>query len=141
MTDTPSNWRCDTCCKSVDHSDDGAVFWVTDEDMHAWDFKIVHNKVECAPKHHPSDGELDEFLGPDGLAYLLGFLSRGPLSKHSSCRIKPEHMDGFVDFFRRVQTAHYEQARRKFSSSTVSEQHDGYDETYTPATLKLISKH
>ena len=80
-------------------------------------------------------------MGVDGLAKLTSMLSFGEFQNE-------EYDDGreiksnrkFIDFFRRVQIPHYEEARRKFSSHEVQQDMSGSNEyaPYTQECLKSI---
>jgi hypothetical protein len=86
--------------------------------------------------------ELHDVLGPDGLAHLLYFLSIGPLKINAGSHTVPRiaDMDQFVDIVRRLQTPHYEEARRYFGASEVRDEYADSNEVgpYTQYALKRI---
>jgi len=142
MTKPLTTWYCDVCGNMIDAPESGYVIWQTDKELGASGFKIIH-QGKCDLKDHHASAALRDFLGERGQAYLLSKLSLGPI-KHSLGQ-KPHRqindMDEFVDFFRRVQTPFYEQARRKFSSEAVRSDFDDSNEVlpYLPETLKRIA--
>lgn len=87
-----------------------------------------------------SSMDLQHFLGPDGLALLLSWLSVGPLKGGGSGPCVAD-LDEFVDFVRRVQTPYYEEARPHFGDEhtyywlgDANEYHP-----YLPETLQDIA--
>ena len=90
----------------------------------------AHNLIEL----------LGDFLDVPGIQTLLVNLSIGPILKKQGqgphCSMKD--MDEFVDFFRRVQTPYYEEARRLFSNPSLLERYAGANEglPYMEAQLK-----
>ncbi|MEK7724491.1 MAG: hypothetical protein AAB336_09105 [Acidobacteriota bacterium] len=114
-----SEWICDSCGETVKQPK-AYVIWKRNENGLAYGFKIIHQK-DCDNDDYPSSGSIDQFLGLDGEAKLLCFLSSGPLKadKERKGSIRVADIDEFVDFFRRVQTPFYEEARTKFFNEDV----------------------
>ena len=87
---------------------------------------IVH-KFGCQCDSLSSSLPLSEFLGADGLAMLTGMLSLGRLQAQHRRPTQPEEvemlecLDGFIDFFRRVQLPYYEEARPRLATREVYE--------------------
>lgn len=110
--------------------------------MRAYSFKVIH-KARCDKDDHISSSALGDFLGNDGAAYLLSFLSVGPLKKRKDmpeyCGVRS--VDEFVDLFRRLQTPYYEQARANFKDPDVHEDFSDANEyyPYVPDVLKRIA--
>lgn len=106
-------------------------------------FKIIHQKT-CDLKDHQASAALEEFLGDNGLVYILSKLSLGPirkrLSQKSHCNVV--ELDEFVDFIRRVQTPFYEEARRYFGNPDLLEDYCDANEVlpYFPEQLQKIVK-
>ena len=142
MTKPLTTWRCDVCGELIDSPESGYVIWKTDPNLLSFAFKIIHKK-KCDLKDHSSSAALSDFLGENGLAYLLTKLSLGPIKKSqgqpSACQIAD--MDEFVDFFRRLQTPYYEQARTRFGVAEVKDDFSDSNELYPylPETLKRIA--
>ncbi len=136
---------CDVCQGRIEDAKKGYVIWRTSEQMKSYDFKIIH-QTKCDRKDYPSSAALEDFLGSEGLAYLLAFLSLGPVKKRIGqkphCDVKDT--DEFVDFFRRVQTPYYEEGRRLFGNPDYLDQNSDNNEVgpYLPdALLKAIAKY
>lgn len=110
---------CDVCDEVVT-VDNGYVIWQLDDERLAFDFKIIH-KVLCDDKDYPCSNALSQFLGENGKSYLLSFISVGKLKIILGQKSEPKikDFDEFVDFFRRVQTPYYEEARKKFGDNNV----------------------
>jgi hypothetical protein len=142
MTKPLTAWFCDVCGETVD-AENGYVVWKTDENLKSHYFKIIHQD-RCDPDgDYHSSAALKDFLGEDGLAYLLSHLSVGPIilrrNRKSLCDVAD--IDEYVDFIRRVQTPYYEEARQKFSDSEVREDFSDANEVspYLPQNLKRIA--
>lgn len=138
-----TRWYCDVCGDAVESVRDGYVTWQTTEKGRGYGYKIIH-VGRCDKDEDPSSSALEDFLGDRGLSYLLAQLSFGPLklkgAKTSYTRV--ENLDEFVDFFRRVQTPYYEEARRKFSDPEVIEDFSDSNEVapYLPENLAAMVK-
>lgn len=136
------SWYCDVCGETIQNSNDGYVIWKTQPNAH--DFKIIH-QVKCDLKgDYSASAALDDFLGDDGLAYLLTQLSCGLVAKNIG---RPSHcditdFDEYVDFIRRVQTPLYEEARRHFSKLNLLSDYSDANELlpYTQSELQHIIK-
>ena len=125
-----TRFYCDVCGEPINDIGRGYVIWKTDKADHyrEHDFKIIHQK-DCDLKDHASSTALSDMLGPDGLAKLLSFLSYGPLRDGSQQR-PPKDMDEFVDLVRRLQSPHYEEARRRFGEDDVQADYADANEVY-----------
>lgn len=134
-------WYCDVCHGVIENPADGFVIWNHDKDFKAYDFKIIH-AGKCDIKTYPSSRPLPDFLGPNGVAYLLHHLSHGPikdnLGQEDSIRIKD--MREFIDLFRRVQTPYYEEARLSFGHRELLGEYCDWNEyaPYLPEMLKKV---
>jgi hypothetical protein len=117
MDEPLTRWYCDVCGQVIEDANDGYVIWRSDEDGREFDFKIIH-RSQCDNFILPSSLPLGSFLGIDGISTLLSFLSLGTIRKNANqeslCKVKDN--DEFVDFFRRVQTPYYEEARKRFNN-------------------------
>jgi hypothetical protein len=147
-------WSCDVCGEPVTgEPNDGLVVWQstrTDEGYLDHNFMIVHKTNDHAPDSRRCDPgsangfrssvDLERFLGAHGLAMLLGWLSVGPL-KGGGTAPRVQNMDEFVDFFRRVQTPYYEEARPRFDDEKTHHWLDDANEyyPYVPETLSRIA--
>ena len=123
-------WYCDVCGDVIECIEDGYVIWKRDDQYREYAFKIIH-KVRCDLKDHSCSMALHDFLGEDGLAYVLAFLSLGPV-KHSLGQTHHgvADIDEFVDLVRRVQTPYYEEARTHFDEEQVMESLSDANEVY-----------
>ncbi len=132
-------WYCDVCQERIENFKSGYVIWRATDQMKAHDFKIIH-QTRCDRKDFPASAALEDFLGADGLSYLLSFLSLGPVKKRLS--EKPffgvKDADEFVDFFRRLQVPYYEEARRLFGNEDYLDQNSDNNEVspYLPDVPK-----
>ncbi|MEG2992209.1 MAG: hypothetical protein RR818_12840 [Citrobacter sp.] len=121
MSKTPekplTKWHCDVCGELIENVKDGYVIW---KPVEGYGFKIIH-KVRCDQRDHLSSKALGEFLGTEGLTYLLSHLTDGPIQqrmRRGSAQDLP-NLDQFADFMRRVQVPFYEEARRLFGTQRV----------------------
>ena len=134
-------WICDVCGDVIPSAEKGYVIWQTDNDLRPYNFKIIH-QGRCDLKHFNSSWELQGFLGDFGICHLLTFLTPGPIKRRlgDNGKDSPKNIDEFVDFFRRVQTPYYEEARRRFANHQLLE--DNSDENqlapYLPKNLRKI---
>jgi hypothetical protein len=136
-----AKWYCDKCGSTVPRND-GYVIWKTNDDLKAFGFKIIH-KTKCdTDKGYIASSDLEDFLGENGVAYLLSKLSLGTLIKQlrKETFTQIQDFDEFVDFFRRVQVPYYEEARRYFKTELTRDQCSDWDETstYFPEQLKKL---
>jgi hypothetical protein len=116
-----TRWYCDVCGEPIERLKDGHLIWKADAPSYKdHSFKIVHQR-SCDLKDHEHSSPLSELVGVDGLANLLALVSLGPLKRSSIMGIKD--MNEWVDVVRRLQTPHYEEARRRFN---VPELMDAY---------------
>jgi len=140
MAFVPSSFFCDVCGEVITTPEDGYVIWKSDKDHRDYGFRVIHNG-KCDIDHYPSSKALAELVGPEGLSYLMSFLSVGSL------RADPEHptrtqvanIDEFVDLVRRLHVPHYEEARRHFDNGGVHEAMSDANEVY-PYTEKVLRK-
>ncbi|HYO56045.1 hypothetical protein [Archangium sp.] len=111
-------WYCDTCGQAIRHSRDGWVEWLIRSEGSrriGRGFRLVHHQpASPLPQGCQYDGNqeyrrdqsilsdvpLDDFLGHDGLTYLLEVLSRGELPQEQ-----------VVEMIKRLHTPGYERAR------------------------------
>jgi hypothetical protein len=119
MSKLTGPWRCDRCGRPISSPAEGYAIWKQDEGMKEYGFKIVHEST-CGLPDHACSLPLDAFVGDDGLSYLLSFLSAGPVMDVPGRSIVAD-LDEFVDFVRRMQLPHYEQARPRFRTDEVRE--------------------
>ena len=139
MLKTLETWICDTCGGIIKSAADGYVVWKTTEEQKAHGFRVIHQK-RCEPKgDYGSSAALSDFLGIDGAARLLSFLTFGPLKQYPG---KPDFcraldLGEFVDLFRRLQAPFYETARKAFQSEAVREDFSDSNE-YVPYTLDCL---
>jgi hypothetical protein len=125
-------WICDTCGEIIAAPGDGYLEWVTDDELHARDFRIVHHKPK-SPRRGPEgcyrhgkdpgrqDMHLDEFVGADGLAHLLTLLDLGQVDPDDSGpQVKSTRE--LAEVIRRLHVPRYEEARLYWSEATQ----DGY---------------
>ncbi len=147
-------WLCDSCGELVtSEANNGIVVWRTNETEEGpqdFDFKLIHKTIESDPEPRRCDPgavqgyisnlDLKQFLGADGLAMLLGWLSIGPLKGGGSAP-RVANMDEFVDFVRRVQTPYYEEARSRFDDEGTHHWLGDANEyhPYLPETLHRIA--
>ena len=138
-------WICDVCHEVIPSPDTGYALWRTDAEGHPYDFRIIH-QTKCDDKRIHHSKALDEFLGEDGIAELIAFISPGPIKcslgdRGIDC---PKDLDNFADFFRRVQTPYYEEVRTKFSNPDLLDDNSDNNELapYLPENLKrMIEKY
>lgn len=136
-------WICDVCGEVIKTPEEGYVIWQHDKNHQEYDFKVIH-KTRCDDDKYPSSLAVEDFLGQDGLAYLLSFLSIGPIKKNIGQKGggTVKSLDEFVDFFRRMQVPYYEEARTKFNDPDVLENLADSNEVYPylPGNLQNIIK-
>ncbi|HLP81974.1 MAG TPA: hypothetical protein VK141_08330 [Nitrosomonas sp.] len=124
-------WICDHCGDIIESPEQGYVIWRHDEQHRECDFQIIHQE-KCDNRAFPSSAAVEDFLGEAGLNYLLSFLSIGQikvlLGQRNGASIRDIHE--FVDFFRRMQTPYYEEARTKFSNNDLLEYFSDSNEVY-----------
>jgi hypothetical protein len=136
-------WYCDVCGERIDNINEGYVIWQSLHGMKAKNFTIIHQS-KCDRQDFTSSAALETFVGLNGVTYLLSFLSIGPinelLGQGPKCKISD--FDEFVDFFRRVQTPYYEEARRLFGNERLLDWLGDSNEVspYIPDNLEVIIK-
>jgi hypothetical protein len=134
-------WICDRCGKIIQSPIEGYGIWDTIENGQPCNFRIVHQSP-CGVCVAKGSMDLTSFVGPDGLELLLAFLSHGAIKckTEENSMFPPSDMDNFVDFFRRVQTPYYEEARTKFNNPDLLTDFSDEDELrpYLTSTLKKI---
>lgn len=108
---------CDECGEVIEKIEDGWLEWIDVLNKPIYGFRIVHvsgrsprfmNGGNC---YYPegcevSDMHLNEFIGFDGLAYLLSFFDRNLRD--------PKEV---VEIVRRLHISHYEEARQYFKKA------------------------
>ena len=138
-----TKWYCNVCGKPIEDAKNGYVIWKTTKESKSHGFKIIH-QTKCDRKDHQASAALTDFLGENGLAYLLAKLSVGPIKKHIGQVVHCDaaDIDEFVDFMRRVQTPFYEEARRHFGKHALLGDYSDSDEVYPyqPEQLEKIAK-
>jgi hypothetical protein len=137
-----TRWTCDDCGHDVS-STNGLLMFQNDptESFLAYEFRIMHASG-CQPDSDSTvTDELESYLGEDGLATLLGYLTAGP-GRADEHGIAVRDMDEFVDLIRRLHTPYYEQARKRFSDPLIAEtlRNDDRWHPYCPANLRMIAE-
>ncbi len=141
---TVGPWICDVCHMEIRDISKCYVVWRYGEAEGYHDFNIIHQRPLCDNRpEYTVSLPVTDFLGPDGLAHLLSFLSEGPvrnLNPGASSPMPLSDPDGFVDFIRRVQTPGYEYARCRYHDSDVRASYAGATEfhPYTQAAIKKL---
>lgn len=143
-------WRCDQCGRltreyadgTSDHGSPWVIWKVGDKpERKEYGFRIVH-KVSCDPGDrggYTMSADMETFLGERGQAYLLSMISGGPAGIGNALGVAD--LDEWVDFFRRVQTRWYEEARSQFGNPAVALKlrELGSDSAYRPEELERIA--
>lgn len=113
-------WICDDCGELIEKPENGHVTWQEDENYRTYDIKIVH-KGRCVKPGYYDHLPLDSFLGNDGLSRILSMLDYGPIRHGLADSARPDtsNLRELVDFVRRVQIPHYEEARQYFGLTEV----------------------
>jgi hypothetical protein len=145
MTDQPLQaWRCDTCGELITDPAEGLVVWRTDDGHRGYDYLVVHQSRSgrrCDPeaqRGYIANLPLSSFLGPDGAAMMLGWLSYGPI-KNNPGNVRVKDFDQYVDLFRRVQTPGYEEARPYFNAESTHHWFGDANE-YRPYMLDALQR-
>lgn len=134
-------WTCDTCGDLIHEVDSGLAIWNSDASLRKDGFKIVHKGDNCDPDRSMQSLGLNDLVGQEGQAYLLSWLSYGPIKNHGNFdRILD--LDAYVDLFRRLQTPWYEEARPYFQSETIQEHWGDSNEVapYDSDSLRRIAE-
>ncbi|MET0283260.1 MAG: hypothetical protein ABW352_02275 [Polyangiales bacterium] len=101
-----TRWRCDECGQPIEQACDGWVEW-RERDGVLCDFRIVHHvsasprgEQGCYGSNISGNMLMEETLGVDGLAWLLGVLAKTAVERAQ-----------FAELMRRLQVPFYEMAR------------------------------
>jgi hypothetical protein len=101
-----TRWRCDECGQTIERAREGWVEW-RERDGVLCEFRIVHHlsasprgEQGCYGTNIAGNMLMEETLGVDGLAWLLGVLAKSAVDRAQ-----------FAEFVRRVQLPFYELAR------------------------------
>lgn len=136
-----NTWICDKCGQEITGASEGYVIWKSDSENRDYGFRIIH-QGECDDQVSEMSSALSDFVGEHGVQNLLSFLSVGKIRLESgqAPRLGVKDLDEFVDFFRRVQTSNYEEARRYFRYSEVKDAYNDANEfvPYLPEELDHI---
>ena len=122
MHEPLKRWHCDVCGDYVT-ARDGYVVWDR-FDQPDFAYRIIHQN-RCDDQSCPSSLPLADFLGHNGVVRLTSKLSLGPLMRYEPPSVpfgQLPPLGAFVDFFRRVQVPHYEEARRYFATDEAYEE-------------------
>ena len=132
-------WYCDTCGKPIHDHKEGRVIWQASGGMESLSFKIVH-QTACDRGDWNASANLRDFFGVEGLTHLLAFLSSGPDNVGGKKEQPPigKNLDGYVDFFRRVQVPYYEEARLTFKDPDYLEHVREHGVDYRPDQLAEV---
>ena len=135
-------WSCDRCGEGVSLQD-GFVVWAREASGEGG-FRLIHRAV-CDPgnRRYTYSQQLADFVGPDGLSYLMSFLSLGPIKiALGESRSGPlvSDLDEFVDFVRRIQVPGYDRLRSRFGEADVLEQYADWNESdpYQQAAISRL---
>lgn len=119
-----TSWTCDDCGNLIERAADGEAWFDRDENDSFGHFEILHKR--CTPSYDQfKSTELTAVLGPEGQSLLLSLLSLGPLMPQGDLTRGVDSLDEYVDFFRRLQTPWYEEARRYFGNGDVQDEYSG----------------
>lgn len=134
-----STWRCDVCGEVTVTPQDGYVAWRHDGGTGPKvDIKIFH-KARCDPgREYASSGALEDFLGSDGLTTALSWLSPGLVRNYDYATPPVKSLSEYVDFVRRVQTPHYEEARDALRSEELQDDLNDANEVFPYVQSSLI---
>lgn len=133
-------WYCDMCGELILSPSDGMVTARFDGKLYH-NFRIVHCG-RCTGRRFNCSCSLKEFLGRDGLSFALSKLSPGILLTQRGDRggIEVANIDAYVDLIRRLQTPHYEGARRNWRDDPdlTAVLHDANE--HTPYTQRVLRR-
>lgn len=140
---------CDSCGEMIESTDDGWVEWISDDDLKAHSFRIVHRDQKCQYDSYRvrglSDDHLTEFLGPNRLANLYRFIDLGPIHDPKGLRSpKARNLREYMEIVRRLTIPHYEEARLYWDKAKQDGFFEGANEiwVYFSNNLKaLIEKY
>ncbi len=134
---------CDQCGQLIEEPEHGYVEWHIDNS--GW--HIVHhaNYSPLQPEKNCYAGfdktiALTRFLGPAGMAYIIGFLDVGEHLPDVEKRIRAADIREFVEFVRRVTLPYYEEARQYWDEAKRGGFFEGANESwpYAPDVLKQV---
>lgn len=146
--DPLTTWTCDRCHQEIERPTDGYVIWNRETPSRKQgNFTIIHQSQCDEPrrktKEFPLSLALTDFMGPMGQARLLSWLAEGPLMSDLDERelSDVDNVAEFVNFFRRVQTPFYEQARARWSEAKAQGMFADATEylPYAPESLEQIA--
>jgi hypothetical protein len=144
------HWYCDVCQETITDPTKGMVVSKSSRTSDGYvehDFLIVHKGYQgdggCDPGNRAGytySLDIETYLGLEGQAWLLALLSAGPLLGGGS-RARVRDLNEYVDLFRRLQTPHYEEARRRFGDPEVRDWFSDANEVlpYTPDVLYRVA--
>lgn len=103
-------WVCDTCGEIINDVKEGWLEWFTDKDGKKSGFRIVHYLRGCQYNDQVlfhegkilGDMPLKDFIGPNGLSYLLVMLDMYELRDRKEV----------IEIIRRLHVDYYEEARQ-----------------------------
>lgn len=155
--ETLSTWTCDLCSGEITNPENGLLIW---KESGGWDngnppikadLLVVHKNLpdslrRCDPgteNGYYESLELSAYLGDEGRAWLLSYLSLGPIHTIQIENPRPTITDfaQYVDLFHRFQTPWYEEARSYLHTAASAEVLGGIGPAaaYVPATLREIA--
>lgn len=144
---------CDKCSETIENIEDGVVEWHRKSEDNSpltlnSKFRIVHHITSsplksnngCAHVPSLSTSKLKDFLGENGMIYILKLIDQGIF--HRSKFNEPEVADvlEYVEFVRRLTIPYYEEARLYFGHAESDVITKGLNEirVYQPDILKSI---
>lgn len=144
-------WICDTCGEIIELPEHGWLEWRQDENLKAFDFRIVHHKL-YSPRRPGDDcyrsdnshNHLDDYVGEDGLPHLLCLLYGGihidpDLGRHSCPDVNVKDIREWMELIRRLQVTYYEEARQYFDRASEDGHFEGVcGNIFRPEELKYI---
>ena len=89
MLEPLKQWYCDNCGEVIEKSKDGYVIWRRDDNNFDCDFRIIHQGKCDNKREYSLSMSLDNFLGINGLQYLLQYLSIGIIKKNLGQENRP----------------------------------------------------
>lgn len=134
-------WYCDGCGTAIKEMEQGVVGWRTNSDLKVYHLQVLHKKDCLASSASDQWRSLNAFPGIDGLSYILGWLSQGPINQNLGremyCSVAD--LDEYADLLRRLYIPHYEEARLHFKDKRVLDHHQHSDE-YSPYTVEQFMR-
>ena len=111
-------WICDVCGQIIEDPDHGYVQFNTDANGKYNDFIIVHHATHSPLRDtggdcykYRLDTDLPSYLGAEGIARLLSKIDLGHHIEPDFQGANTSNLRAWVDFFRRLHTPYYEEAR------------------------------